>query len=206
MSSYYMFNKPRDCVTARKDAFYPTVMDYFPEELRTSLHPVGRLDIDTEGMLLITDDGMFDHMLMEPAFHVAKEYFFWAFGTMDNEKASKLESGIIIPGSSKPTLPAKFRISEYKRVRDIEPFLDKSKREGYMKNPDGNVFSGYITLTEGRNHQVKLMLKAVGCTIAYLKRVSIGGIPLDEKIKAGEYRELTERELKTLYNGRRHEF
>lgn len=205
MSSYYMFNKPRGCVTARKDALYPTVMDFFPEELRTTLHPVGRLDIDTEGMLLITDDGMFDHMLMEPAFHVEKEYFFWAFGNMNDDKASKLVAGIIIPGSSKPTLPSKFRVSEKKRVCDIESLLDINKREGYMKNPDGNVFSGYITLTEGRNHQVKLMLKAAGCTIAYLKRVSIGGIPLDEKLNPGEYRKLTENEINILYKGRDYE-
>lgn len=74
-----------------------------------------------------------------------------------------------------------------------------------MKNPDGNVFSGYITLTEGRNHQVKLMLKAAGCTIAYLKRVSIGGIPLDEKLNPGEYRKLTENEINILYKGRDYE-
>lgn len=197
---YFMFNKPRGCVTARKDELHKTVMDYFPDELRNLLHPVGRLDIDTEGLLLITDDGMFDHRLMLPDFHVEKRYFFYAFGSPDSTDIHKLESGVMLKGQDKPTLPAKFELCERMTVADIEVFLPDSKRERFMKNPCGKIFSGYITLTEGRNHQVKRMLKAVGCTVAYLKRVSIGGVVLDADLKSGEYRPLTDTEYHILYN------
>lgn len=195
---YFMFNKPRGCVTARTDGLYKTVMDYFPEELRLTLHPVGRLDLDTEGLLLITDDGMFDHRLMEPEFHIEKTYFFYAFGRLDNTAVKAFESGVIIPKNGRSTRPAKLNILEYTTVADIAEYLPEERREGYMKNPKGAVTAAELTISEGRNHQVKLMVKTAGCTVAYLKRISIGGVALDESLSPGEYRPLTESELNKL--------
>ena len=195
---YYMFNKPRGCVTARTDELYKTVMDFFPKELRCTLHPVGRLDLDTEGLLLITDDGMFDHRLMEPEFHIEKTYFFYAFGRLDDTAVKAFEQGVIIQKNGRPTRPAKLNILNYTTVADIAEYLPEDKREGYMKNPQGEVTAAELTITEGRNHQVKLMVKSAGCTVAYLKRISVGGVALDADLAAGEYRPLTADELKML--------
>lgn len=93
---YYMFNKPMGCVTARHDELHKTVMDYFPEEQRLRLHPVGRLDLDTEGLLIVTDDGKLDGLLMQPGRHVEKQYFFRALGNIDEDKARLIESGIAL--------------------------------------------------------------------------------------------------------------
>lgn len=195
---YYMFNKPRGCVTARTDGLHKTVMDYFPEELRCTLHPVGRLDLDTEGLLLITDDGMFDHRLMEPEFHIEKTYFFYAFGRLDYTAVKAFEQGVIIQKNGRPTRPARLNILNYTAVADIAEYLPAEKREGYMKNPKGEVTAAELTITEGRNHQVKLMVKSARCTVAYLKRISVGGVTLDNNLAAGEYRPLTADELKML--------
>lgn len=195
---YYMFNKPRGCVTARTDGLYKTVMDYFPEELRCTLHPVGRLDLDTEGLLLITDDGMFDHRLMEPEFHIEKTYFFYAFGRLDDTVVKAFEHGVIINKNGRLTRPARLNILNYTVVEDIAEYLPDEKRGAYMKNPKGEVTAAELTITEGRNHQVKLMVKSAGCTVAYLKRISVGGVTLDKSLAAGEYRPLTADELKML--------
>ena len=82
---YYMFNKPQGCVTARTDAVHKTVMDYFPAELASRLHPVGRLDKDTCGLLILTDDGDLDFRIMQPDRHISKTYFFYAVGVMNEE-------------------------------------------------------------------------------------------------------------------------
>ena len=86
MSRYYMFNKPKGCVTAKRDSLSKTVMDYFPEDIREELHPAGRLDKDTEGFLLITDDGSLTFHLMRPEHHIAKTYFFYAIGELTEER------------------------------------------------------------------------------------------------------------------------
>ena len=95
---YYMFNKPMGCVTARSDAVHRTVMDYFPSELAEKLHPVGRLDKDTCGLLILTDDGMLDISIMQPRKHISKTYFFYAIGSMDDEKTALLENGVPLVG------------------------------------------------------------------------------------------------------------
>lgn len=195
---YYMFNKPCGCVTARTDGLYKTVMEYFPEELRCTLHPVGRLDLDTEGLLLITDDGMFDHRLMEPEFHIEKTYFFYAFGRLGDTAVKAFENGVVIQKNGSPTRPARLNILNYTTVADIAQYLSEEKREGYMKNPKGVVTAAELTITEGRNHQVKLMVKTAGCTVAYLKRISVGGVTLDDSLAPGEYRLLTADELTIL--------
>ena len=98
MPRYFMFNKPKGCVTARTDSLSKTVMDYFPEECRQTMYPVGRLDKDTEGLLLITDDGMLCRKLLLPKSHVPKTYFFYAIGELTEEKVSAISEGVEMKG------------------------------------------------------------------------------------------------------------
>ena len=190
---YYMFNKPQGCVTARSDAVHRTVMDYFPSELAEKLHPVGRLDKDTCGLLIVTDDGDLDFKIMQPDRHISKTYFFYAIGTMTEEKRQLLESGIAMAGfTAKESV---FQLHREYRIGELEGFMPAERRERYMKNPDGAAFSASITICEGKKHQVKRMLEAVGCRIFYLRRDKIGELPLDSSLGQGEYRQLTENEV-----------
>jgi 16S rRNA pseudouridine516 synthase len=194
-----MFHKPQGCVTAKTDARHKTVMDYFPETLRKTLHPVGRLDKDTEGLLLITDDGMLNRRLTRPEFHVEKQYFFWAIGSLTAEQVRAVESGgIVLTGEAEPTKPSRISILGRDVIENISPFLSEQHRDNLLKNPAQPVTSGYIWLTEGKTHQVRRMLRAAGCCVVYLKRVTIGGLKLDEALKPGEYRELKAMELDLL--------
>ncbi len=198
MPLYYMFNKPKGCVTARSDSMHKTVMDFFPEDMRTVLHPVGRLDKDTEGLLLVTDDGMLTHRIMQPAGHVSKTYFFYAIGTLTEEKKMQIQRGVMLQGQAKLTLPAEIICKSTGKITDISDFLPEGKKESLLKNPSQNIFSGYITITEGRNHQVKRMLRAIDCCIMYLERTEIGGIKLDPCLPKGCYRHLTDEEMRLL--------
>lgn len=195
---YFMFNKPQGCVTARSDSLHRTVMDYFPHDTAASLHPVGRLDMDTCGLLLITDDGTLDHALMQPGHHIAKTYFFYAIGTMTADRAERLENGIAMADFT--TMPARFRLIREYRIAELDEYFPAEKREKYLKNPDGTAFAAELTVCEGKKHQVKRMLEAVGCRIFYLRRVSVGGVRLDESLAEGEYRPLTGAELDMLRN------
>ena len=193
---YYMFNKPQHCVTARSDAVHKTVMDYFPAELAAKLHPVGRLDMDTCGLLILTDDGDLDFKIMQPDRHISKTYFFYAIGDVDDDKKHMLENGIPMVGFT--TGKAEFRLIQKYRIRELEKFMPVRRRDKYMKKPDGSAFSATLTIHEGKKHEVKRMLEAVGCRIFYLRRESIGGLVLDPSLKEGEYRQLTADELETL--------
>lgn len=190
---YYMFNKPQGCVTARSDAVHRTVMDYFPAQLAEKLHPVGRLDKDTCGLLILTDDGDLDFKIMQPDRHISKTYFFYAIGTMTEEKRQLLENGIAMAGFT--AKEAVFQLHREYRIGELESFMPAERRERYMKNPDGAAFSASITICEGKKHQVKRMLEAVGCRIFYLRRDKIGELPLDSSLVQGEYRHLTENEV-----------
>lgn len=188
-----MFNKPQGCVTARSDAVHRTVMDYFPAQLAEKLHPVGRLDKETCGLLILTDDGDLDFKIMQPDRHISKTYFFYAIGTMTEEKRQLLENGIAMAGFT--AKEAVFQLHSEYRIGELEGFMPAERRERYMKNPDGVAFSASITICEGKKHQVKRMLEAVGCRIFYLRRDKIGELPLDSSLGQGEYRQLTENEV-----------
>jgi len=108
--TYYMLNKPQGCVTARTDARHPTVMELFPPEVRERFHPVGRLDIDTEGLLIVTDDGGLDNRIMQPGFHIEKIYRLRALGDLDDAKLAKLAAGIPLYGSGHIACPAKVEV------------------------------------------------------------------------------------------------
>lgn len=196
---YYMFHKPAGCITARKDDVNKTVFDFFHDVNMDGVFHVGRLDKDTEGLLLFTNDGEFNHKLMCPKKHVKKKYFFIALGSLDKDAIKKLETGISIGDDEELTKPAK--VSDVKHGFYEE--FDKETPIRKFYNVDTTrynqpVVSGYLTISEGRKHQVKRMLKAVGCYIVYLKRVSIGELMLDKTLEKGQYRVLKESEFQKL--------
>lgn len=182
---YLMFHKPAGCVCATKDREQKTVLEYFPEEFRKRLVIVGRLDKDTEGLLLLTDDGTFVHRLMSPKKHVEKTYFFKANGRISKDAYIQIEKGIDI-GDEKITLPGRLE-----QMTSLEP-----KQAGGQ-----TVTTGCLTICEGRYHQVKRMIRALGGEVFYLKRISIGPVFLDDKLQPGEYRALTDAELQLLLEG-----
>lgn len=176
---YFMLNKPAGCVSATTDTKHKTVLDYIKEHSRKDLFPVGRLDIDTEGLLLITNDGALAHDLLAPGKHVPKTYYAKVAGCVTQEDVLLFEEGIDI-GEEQLTLPAKLKILS---VENVE--------EGCFSEIE-------LTITEGKFHQVKRMFEAVGKKVVYLKRISMGTLVLDEKLKPGEYRQLTKEELERL--------
>ena len=165
---YYMLHKPAGVITATEDKKESTVMDILREEKVKNLFPVGRLDKDTEGLLLVTDDGELAHNLLSPKKHVDKEYLVKVRDSISEEDCRKLSEGVDI-GDEKPTAPAKVE-----RVAEKEILL---------------------TIREGRFHQVKRMLQAVGNEVMYLKRLSMGSLRLPEDLEKGAYRPLSEEEL-----------
>jgi 16S rRNA pseudouridine516 synthase len=196
---YYMFHKPAGCVTARKDTNCKTVLDYFSGVNINGLFPVGRLDKDTEGLLFLTNDGDFNHQLMFPEKHVEKKYFFWAFGQLAHEDKKQLETGIYISKDGILTKPAKIEVVTEGMYHELRDKMDIGASIEKKKNlHQQSVISGYLTISEGRKHQVKRMLKAVGCYVVYLKRVSIGKVLLDESLEKGQYRVMEEKEINTL--------
>lgn len=174
---YYMLNKPAGVVSATNDNTCKTVLELISEPAKKGLFPVGRLDKDTEGLLIITNDGDLSHALLSPKKHVAKTYYVETDGFITDEMLHMLEKGVDI-GDEKPTLQAKT-----KKITDSE----NNK--------------AYLTITEGRFHQVKRMFKVVGREVIYLKRVSMGSLVLDESLAKGSYRELTEKEILLLREG-----
>ena len=165
---YYMLNKPKGVVSATRDNLDRTVTDLIKDQ---NLFPVGRLDKDTEGLLIMTNDGDLAHRLLSPKKHVDKVYYVELDKMLTEEGRRMLETGIDI-GEEKPTLPANAQ-----RITDT---------------------SLYLTIREGKYHQVKRMLKAVGCEVTYLKRIAMGAISLDKNLPCGCYRELTEEERKKI--------
>lgn len=172
---YYMLNKPAGVISATKDNLDKTVLDLLDKDCGKDLFPVGRLDKDTEGFLLITNDGELSHNLLSPKKHIDKKYYVECSGKFDADKQKALESGIDI-GDDKPTLPAKVELL----------FSDD---DSYKIN---------LTITEGRFHQVKRMIEAIGGQVTYLKRLSMGRVELDNSLEKGKYRELTEDEVIAL--------
>ncbi|MBR1572662.1 MAG: rRNA pseudouridine synthase [Lachnospiraceae bacterium] len=166
--SYYIFHKPGDCVCANEDRDNKTVFEYFKDVNTRDLFTVGRLDKDTEGLLIITNDGDLSHRLLSPKKHVDKTYFLKCQDDISQEDIISLENGVDI-GDDKVTLPA-----------------------GVLRGDKSNEI--YLIIKEGRYHQVKRMLKAVGNEVIYLKRITMGKFELGD-LPLGEYRLMNEREL-----------
>lgn len=169
--SYYMLNKPAGCISATKDTNDSTVLELLPVNLRKNVFPVGRLDKDTEGLLLLTDDGELAHNLLSPKKHVSKTYYVELEHAIATNDITLLEQGVDI-GEKKLTLPS-----------HIEQLTDTTLR---------------ITITEGKYHQVKRMFQAVHNQVVYLKRISMGKLILDSLLPTGAYRVLTLEEINDL--------
>lgn len=178
---YYMFYKPKGCVSAVTDERHVTVLDYVTQRKRKDLFPVGRLDIDTEGLLLITNDGTLAHSLLAPGRHVPKCYYARVSGRVTEEDVQHFSEGVDI-GEERLTLPAELKILSVEKDGEEDPWISQIE----------------LVITEGKFHQVKRMFEAVGKSVVYLKRISMGGLKLDENLKPGEYRELTTEELRLL--------
>ncbi len=187
---YYLFHKPFGCVTAKQDNVHQTVMDYFPEDIcAKDIAPVGRLDLDTEGLLLLTNDGPLTHHLLSPAHHIPKTYYAILDKKVPVDAVEKFKEGVDI-GDDKPTLPAELVILPMRPVMNVIDVEDGSMEDSF-------IYSAELTIHEGRFHQVKRMFEAVGCTVTYLKRLSMGSLALGDLPK-GEYRKLTQEEIESL--------
>ena len=192
---YYMFYKPAGCVSAVRDNRHKTVLDYLKGAARKDLFPVGRLDIDTEGLLLITNDGPLCHELLSPTKHVPKTYYARVKGQVTKEDIRKFRQGVDI-GDETLTAPAELEILT---VSETPGTLTASpESEAFTASPESGTSEILLTITEGRFHQVKRMFEAVGKQVVYLKRLSMGSLTLDENLSPGEYRSLTEQELLLL--------
>jgi len=191
MYHYYMFHKPFGCVTAKRDERYPVVMDYFKELDNENLNPVGRLDRETEGLLIITDDGEWNQRMTHPRYKKEKEYEFIALGDITEEKKNLLEQGVFLIGSEEKTSPAKICIIGRSTLEETLTLLpeeiQEKTRHNRMFHP---VTSGRIIISEGRKRQIRRMMKAVGCVVLMLKRISMGDIVLDETLQPGEWKEI----------------
>ena len=173
---YYMLNKPAGVVSATEDRRDTTVIDLIKEKKRKDLFPVGRLDKDTEGLLLITNDGDLAHRLLAPKKHVDKVYYAKIDGMVTEEDVKRFAEGIDIGAEEEEmTRPAKLDIM-------------KSAEESEIR----------LTIHEGKFHQVKRMFLAVGKEVTYLKRERMGTLCLDENLMPGEYRLLTEEEIENV--------
>jgi len=187
---YLMLHKPAGVVSATEDGRDKTVLDLVREQSAKSadevgeagyflgkreVFPVGRLDKDTEGLLLLTDDGELAHQLLSPKKHVDKVYFARLDGEVPSDAVTRFAEGIQV-GQDYKALPAKLELLSVK---------------------DG-VSEVHITLREGKFHQVKRMCHEIGCEVTYLKRISLGNLVLDEALQRGECRKLTPEELTLL--------
>lgn len=169
-SVYYMMNKPPGVISATRDERARTVLDLMPE-VRRHIFPIGRLDKDTEGLLLLSDDGALAHRLLSPAYHVEKTYEVRYEGDLCETVAEEFRQGIDI-GERRKTKPAQLELLGPGRAR--------------------------LTISEGKFHQVKRMFAAAGGHVTGLRRVAMAGLLLDENLKPGEYRRLSEEEIEQL--------
>ena len=181
---YYLLHKPAGTLSATQDRHAPTVLDLLPKDARRNLFPVGRLDKDTEGLLLVTDDGAFAHALLSPNRHVDKTYYARVRPAMEDADIPRFREGLDI-GDDKPTMPARLVIQ---RSYEVPP---EEEEKAYVASPEGShpatESEVLITIQEGRFHQVKRMVEAVGKEVRYLKRLSMGPFTLPEDLPVGKY-------------------
>jgi len=172
---YLMMNKPAGVISATFDNRHRTVIDILPDEyLCFELFPVGRLDIDTEGLLLLTNDGALAHELLSPRHHVPKKYYAVVEGMVDESDVKMFHEGIMLSDGYK-TLPAELKIERQGNYSEVE-----------------------VVIYEGKFHQIKRMFEATGKRVKYLRRIQMGNLKLDDSLKPGECRELTDEEIESL--------
>ena len=172
---YIMLNKPDGYISATFDKYDPIVLDLIDQSyLVFEPFPVGRLDKDTEGLLVLTNDGQLAHRVLSPKKHVPKTYYAKIQGKVTEEDILAFEKGVILDDGYE-TMPSQLKILKSDDMSEIE-----------------------LTIHEGKFHQVKRMFESVGKKVVYLKRLSMGKLKLDESLGLGEYRELTEEEVKLI--------
>lgn len=172
---YYMLNKPNGYVSATEDNIHPTVVDLIDDYYRDDLFPVGRLDIDTEGLLILTNDGILAHQLLSPKYHCPKVYYAKIKGIVTNEDIQKFLDGIVID-------------HEYQCQSAILKVLSTDTQTSEIE----------VEIYEGKFHQVKKMFLAVNKEVLYLKRIRMKNVILDPQLAVGDYRRLTDKELDGL--------
>lgn len=170
---YLMMNKPAGYVSATEDDEHETVINIVPEYMHLDLFPVGRLDKDTEGLLLLTNDGKFSHQLMSPKHRVPKRYYAEVDGHINEDAIKKFEKGI-----------------------DLGDFTSSPSELEIIES--GESSKAIVTIYEGKFHQVKRMFHSIDCEVTYLKRLQIASLELDEQLELGEYRHLMEEDFKLL--------
>ena len=191
---YYMLNKPAGIISASEDQREDTVVDLITEQKRRDLFPVGRLDRDTEGLLIITNDGEMAHRLLSPRHHVDKTYYARVTGIVTDEVIDSFASGLVLSDGLE-CLPAELKILSIKdvSVEDTSCSNSFSDSSGCQQCTDTEV-----TIREGKFHQIKRMFLATGHEVIYLKRLSMGPLTLDSSLAPGEYRRLTQDEITQL--------
>lgn len=172
---YYMMNKPAGVISASEDSREETVVDLIDEQKRKDLFPAGRLDRDTEGLLLITNDGELAHRMLSPKHHVDKKYYAVVSGLVTDDDVQAFANGLVLPDGLE-CLPAKLEV------------LEAGPEESEI----------LVVIREGKFHQIKRMFAARGMEVLYLKRLSMGPLELDGSLEPGGYRRLTEKELQSL--------
>ena len=210
---YYILNKPQGVVSATVDNHYKTVVDLITDKKRKDLFPVGRLDLDTEGLLLITNDGELCHNLLAPNKHVDKCYFAIVLGEVEEEAKTLFQQGIDIGTTEQEelTLPAELKINEYclydnldvqYKAKVMETYKRLSEDSFHLGELHGNSKVTFVELTihQGKFHQVKRMFQAIHHPVLYLKRLSMGSLVLPVDLELGEYRRLTSEELVQIQN------
>ena len=193
---YLMLNKPAGVVTATRDDRNRTVMDLLPAEYRgRDLFPVGRLDKDTEGLLLITNDGSLAHRLLSPGRHVDKEYLVTVEGPLDEEAVKAFAEGIVLADGSQ-CMPASLQILKQK----MYPQIDENITDALVMNPQTGITitEAKVIIQEGMYHQIKRMFGTLDRPVVALKRIRMGSLVLDETLQPGEIRPLTQDEINTL--------
>ena len=193
---YFMLNKPQGCVSATRDGLSATVLDLLDGEITRDLFPVGRLDKDTEGFLLITNDGRLGHELLSPRKHVDKRYIACVSKPLTPEQLAEVREGVDI-GDEKPTMSAGIRLIE--SGSEVELYTEMAEVAGISAEDFQAIYE--VTLQEGRYHQVKRMFEVFGSKVEYLKRISMGEVVLDDSLEPGEYRKLIEEEVEALRRG-----
>lgn len=172
---YLMMNKPQGVISATEDRYQHTVLDLLHEfDRRSGIFPAGRLDKDTEGLLLLTNDGKLAHNMLSPKKQIEKQYYVQVLGELSESEMELFQRGITLEDGYL-CMPA---------------HLEIIKR--------GEISEALITITEGKFHQVKRMVEAIGKKVSYLKRLSMGGLYLDPALKLGDYRELNEKEMEII--------
>ena len=199
MYDYIMLHKPAGCITARRDERHKTVMDYLPEEIRDTHFPVGRLDKDTEGLLLITNDGKLTRKLLMPEHKIEKTYYFMAEGILNPEKLDEVRRGArIYYNRENPTAPSEVEVLSTGTLGEVKTPLSADDMILKMKKPHLPTVEGIVKITEGKKHQVKRMVRYAGARVIYLKRLKMATLSLDESLEKGKYRHLTNEELDAL--------